>query len=37
MIDTHSHINFEEYMENFDLLLDEMKQEEIGVLIVQML
>ena len=34
MIDTHSHINFEEYMENFDLLLDEMKQEEIEAVII---
>lgn len=34
MIDTHSHINFDEYMEDFDSLLDEMKQEEIEKVII---
>lgn len=34
MIDTHSHINFDEYMENFDFLLDEMKQEQIEKVII---
>ena len=34
MIDTHSHINFEEYMENFNSLLEEMKQEEIEKVII---
>lgn len=34
MIDTHSHINFDEYMENFDYLLEEMKQEEIEKVII---
>lgn len=34
MIDTHSHINFDEYLENFDLLLEEMKQEDVEMVII---
>lgn len=34
MIDTHSHINFDEYKENFDFLLDEVRQEDVEKVII---
>ena len=34
MIDTHSHINFEDYRENFDNFIEELKSNEIDNVII---